>query len=70
VEQSVAIIIYSCYLLSHNSLLTYWYHYPISRCLVIVLQWCVTSVSPVIFLARWVRYITVYKVWVRDRDGK
>jgi len=30
----------------------------------------VTSVFPVIFLAHWVRYITVYKVWVKDRDGK
>jgi len=26
----------------------------------------VTSVSPVIFLTRWVRY----RVWVRDRVGK
>jgi len=56
-EQLVAIITYS--------LLTYWYaQILVSTHLFAVMS--VISVSPIIFLTRWVRY----RVWVRDRDGK
>jgi len=53
---------------SHTGIITLLPHLHMSSHRFAVMS--VISVSPVIFLACWVRYITVYKVWVKDRDGK